>query len=239
MAKDFEVLDYRQTPLGDLMLRRRRILMLGGAEVYEVKLGDEFLMSSLFHEAEVALANLGLAELDAAAPDVVVGGLGLGYTAAAVLGHARVRSLLVIEALQPVIDWHRDGRVPLGPVLNGDARCRISRGDFFERAGSRDPGFAPDEPGRRFDAVLLDIDHSPNHLLHPRHAAFYAPAGLRQLAAHLRPGGVFGLWSDGSPDPGFLDILHGVFAHARAAAIHFPNPLTGGDSSSTVYICRT
>ena len=75
MSASFAELDYRQTPLGELTLRRRRVASLDGMEVYEVKLGDAFLMSSLFHEVEVALADLGLAGLDAPL-DVVVGGLG-------------------------------------------------------------------------------------------------------------------------------------------------------------------
>src|ERR1700722_13447462 len=103
MSADFAELDYRQTPLGELSLRRRRVLALDGLEVFEVKLGNSFLMSSLFHEVEVALADLGLAELDSQPLDVVVGGLGLGYTAVAALQHAAVRSLLVVEALDAVI----------------------------------------------------------------------------------------------------------------------------------------
>jgi len=70
MSADFEELDYRRTPLGDLILRRRRVLSLEGREVFEVKLGDEFLMSSLFNEGEIALARLGLAGQDAAGLDV-------------------------------------------------------------------------------------------------------------------------------------------------------------------------
>ena len=80
-----EELDYRKTRMGDLVLQRRHILSLGGRDVYEVKLGDEYLMSSLFHESEVMLARLGLGALEGRAWDVVVGGLGLGYTAAAAL----------------------------------------------------------------------------------------------------------------------------------------------------------
>src|SRR5476651_1379407 len=108
MSRDFEELDYRQTRLGELTLRRRRILSLEGLEVFEVKLGDAFLMSSLFHEVEVALADLGLSGLQGPL-DVVAGGLGLGYTAVAALQHAAVRSLVVIEALDAVIDWHVRG----------------------------------------------------------------------------------------------------------------------------------
>jgi spermidine synthase len=125
MARDFEELDFRQTALGELILRRRRIHSLGGIDVYEVKLGEDFLMSSLFHEVEVALSHLGLGELEGERWDVVVGGLGLGYTAVAALEHREVASLLVIDALQPVIDWHQQGIVPLGPQLTGDPRTRL------------------------------------------------------------------------------------------------------------------
>src|SRR5205085_10010523 len=92
MNRNFEELDYQKTPLGELILRRRRMLSLGGIEVYEVKLGDAFLMSSLFHEVEEKLAHFGLAEVEGANWDVVVGGLGLGYTAVAALEHSEVES---------------------------------------------------------------------------------------------------------------------------------------------------
>jgi spermidine synthase len=237
MSRDFEELDYRQTPLGELTLRRRRVLSLGGVDVFEVKLGDAFLMSSLFHEVEVALADLGLGALDAGEWDVVVGGLGLGYTAVAALAHASVRSLVVVEALDAVIDWHRRGLVPLGAKLTGDPRCRLVQGDFFAMAGSRD-GFDPGQPGRKFDAVLLDVDHSPRNLLHPRHAAFYKPDGLRALAAHLHPGGVFALWSDDPPDGDFLRALDAVFGNSTAHVVKFANPLLDCESASTVYVAR-
>jgi spermidine synthase len=235
MSRDFEELDYQKTELGDLILRRRRMLSLGGIEVYEVKLGDAFLMSSLFHEVEVALTHLGLAELKGEQWDVVVGGLGLGYTARAVLEHREVASLLIVDALKPVIEWHQRGLVPLGEELTRDPRARILHADFFARAKSAD-GFDPDNPRRRFHAVLLDIDHSPSDLLHPRNASFYQPEGLRALAAHLHPGGVFALWSDEPPDEEFLAMLDTAFATSRAHEVSFPNPVLEAESASTVYV---
>src|SRR3954451_16072177 len=133
MSPDFEELDYRPTPIGALSLRRRRELTLG-VDVFEIKLGDEFLMSSLFTPSEIALARLGLAGLSEPGLDVVVGGLGLGYTAKAVLEHRNVASLIVVEALEAVIDWHAEGLVPLGPELTGDPRCRFVQGNFFALA---------------------------------------------------------------------------------------------------------
>jgi spermidine synthase len=235
MSRDFEELDYQKTPLGELILRRRRMLSLGGVEVYEVKLGDAFLMSSLFHEVEEALAHFGLSELTGDSWDVVVGGLGLGYTAVAALEHSEVASLLIVDALQPVIEWHQRGLVPLGEKLTDDPRTRIVQADFFALAQSAD-GFDSEQPGRKFHAVLLDIDHSPRDLLHPRNAAFYQADGLRALAEHLHPGGVFGLWSDDPPDEEFLEMLDAAFATSRAHIVTFPNPLLEGESASTVYV---
>ena len=234
MSRDFEELDFRETPLGELSLRRRRMLSLG-VEIYEVKLGEAFLMSSLFHEVEEALAHLGLAELKGGGWEVVVGGLGLGYTAVAALEHRDVASLLIVDALEPVIEWHQRGLVPLGEKLTSDPRTQMLHANFFERAQSAD-GFDPEQPGRKFHAVLLDIDHSPRNLLHPRNAAFYQTEGLRALAAHLHPGGIFALWSDDPPDEEFLSVLGGAFATARAHVVTFPNPLTEADSASTVYV---
>jgi spermidine synthase len=237
LSRDFEELDYRETPLGELSLRRRRMLSLGGIEIYEVKLGNAFLMSSLFHDVEVALAHLGLAELEGTHWDVVVGGLGLGYTAIATLEHREVASLLVVDALKPVIEWHERGLVPLGEKLTGDPRNRMVHADFFAHAQSAE-GFDPEQPGRRFHAVLLDIDHSPRNLLHPRNAMFYQSDGLRALTAHLYPGGVFALWSDDPPDEEFLAMLDTAFATSRAHIVTFPNPLLENESASTVYVAR-
>src|SRR4051794_41476887 len=113
MSLYFEELDFRPTPMGALSLRRRRQLPTG-IDVYEIKLGDEFLMSSLFTVSEIALARLGLRELSGANLDVVVGRLGLGYTAQTVLEEPRVRSLIVVDALAEVIEWHEQGLLPLG-----------------------------------------------------------------------------------------------------------------------------
>ena len=234
MPKAIEELDYHPTVLGDLTLRRKHIAMLGDLEVYEVMLGEAFLMSSLFHAVEDAVSDLGLRELAGEPCDVVVGGLGLGYTAVAALAHPNVRSLIVVEYLEPVIGWHRRGLVPLGAQLTADARCSFLPGDFFALAQSK-AGFAA---GRKFHAVLLDIDHSPRHLLHDRNAAFYSAAGLTALAGHLHPGGVFAMWSDDPPDADFLAMLQAVFATPRAEIVTFPNPLLDRESASTVYIAR-
>ncbi|MFD0904488.1 polyamine aminopropyltransferase [Actinomadura sediminis] len=239
MGALFEELDWRPTPMGAVSLRRRRD-PASGEQVYEIKLDDDFLMSSLWTVGETELARLGLAaspEAEAGGGlDVVVGGLGLGHTAVAALEDARVRSLVVVEALGEVIEWHRAGLVPLGERLASDARCRLVQGDFFALAES---GLDPQAPGARFHAVLLDIDHSPSHVLTPVNAAFYRRGPLRRLAEQLHPGGVFALWSNDPPDDAFTALLGEAFADVTPHVVEFPNPVQGGTSANTVYVART
>jgi spermidine synthase len=229
----FEELAWRETPMGEISLRRRRDPQLD-VDVFEVKLGDEFLMSSLFTVAEVELSRLGLAPLPDRPLDVVVGGLGLGYTARTAVEDQRVRSLTVVEALGEVVDWHRRDLLPDTVGLAADPRVRLLEGDFFALAAG--DGFDPAAPGRRYDAVLLDVDHSPKHVLHPSHAPFYTADGLRALRRLLADDGVFALWSDDPPDDEFLPVLRQVFAHVEAHVVEFANPLTRGTSANTVYV---
>jgi len=233
MSRIFEELDRQVTSIGEISLRRRLepTLLI---DVFEVKIGEDGLMSSLITDGEEAVATLGLAATSNVDLDVIVGGLGLGYTAQTALDDARVRSLRVVDALAPVIDWHRRHLVPLGASLSGDARCEFVLGDFFELAAH---GFTfGDDAPTDFDAILLDIDHSPRHLLDPRNAAFYDIAGVERLASSLRPGGVFSLWSNDPPDAPYLASLSVVFDRAAAEVVTFPNPLTGIDTSSTIYV---
>jgi len=236
MVKTFEELDFRNTQLGELVLRRRKIPMLDNEVVYEIILNGEFLMSSLFHAVEDALADLGLAAAPSVPMDVVVGGLGLGYTAVAALKHDRVRSLIIVDFLEPVIRWHKTGLVPLGSSISTDPRTRFIEGDFFAMASHPEMGFDEAEPGRKFHAILLDIDHTPKHWLNESHASFYTLEGLRILRRHLHPGGVFALWSDDAPDREFCSRLEDVFDGVQAHTVSFPNPIRGGESSGTVYV---
>ncbi|MGM0395277.1 MAG: spermidine synthase [Thermodesulfobacteriota bacterium] len=235
----FEELDCQQTRLGELSLRRRRLIQLDGKEIYEVRLGEDFLMSSLFHEAETKMAEISLAMMTKSDLTVVVGGLGLGYTAAAGLTDPRVSSLMVVEYLEPVIRWHKNNLVPLGNHLCSDPRCKMIHDDFFARSRDKNQGFDPDFPEKKMDLILLDIDHTPNRVLHRTNARFYTPDGLNELAGHLASGGVFALWSDDPPEKAFTALLKTVFPEVQAHTIRFKNPFTGGMAENAVYTART
>lgn len=238
MSRRFEEIDRRPTPMGTISLRRRLEPILD-TDVFEVKLDDDHLMSSIFTAGETALAELALAEVQAGADglDVVVGGLGLGYTARAVLDDGRVRRVDVVETLAAVIDWHEHHLVPNAVELTGDPRCRFVHGDFFELVAADEP-ISPGGPGR-FHAVLVDIDHTPSHHLAPAHAGFYTVEGLGRLARRLHPGGVFGLWSDRHVDEEFLGTLRQVFPDSGAHEVSYPNHHTGDLAADTVYVART
>mgnify|MGYP002030831459 CR=1 FL=1 len=196
-------------------MRRRRELRLD-VDVMEIILGDEHLMSDLFTTSEKALAHDGLGAVRHQGPlSVVVGGLGMGFTADAALGDHRVAHMLVVEKLAPVISWHKDGLIPLGKTLSQNPSVRFVEGDFFAMADS-EWGFDPDKKGQKFDAILLDIDHSPDFHLNPSHADFYSEEGLARLAKSLIGNGIFALWSNDPPDQAFV---------ARLAGALLPQPL--------------
>jgi len=220
MQPIFEELDYQQTPLGEISLRRRSEPRLDHQLIYEVKLGDEFLMSSLFVEAEEQLATLGLAKLKSNGHSsnlsIIVGGLGLGYTALTALNDAAVSELRTIDVMQAVINWHQKGILPVGDILATDSRSDLIQGDFFAIATDSQAGFLNNQ---KVDAVLLDIDHSPRHWLNEGNSDFYNQDSLNNMAAKIKPKGVFGLWSNELPDQEFIDL-----------------PYSGGESINSVYI---
>ena len=232
----FEELDYQKTPLGDLILRKRTVLSLENEEIYEIILGNAFLMSSMFTVVEQELSRFGLKATKENFPeeklDVVVGGLGLGYTARAALEFNEVGSLKIVDYLKPVIEWHEKELVPLGKGLNDDPRCQYVHGDFFELS----LGEGYQSKSTTHHAILLDIDHSPAHLLTKENARFYSTSGLRKFAERIKSGGIFGLWSDDPPETSFLESLNEVFAKVESHIVPFHNPIQDEEFESTVYV---
>jgi spermidine synthase len=235
----FEELDYQETPNGVISLRRRTEPKADNELVYEVKLGEEFLMSSLFVEAEKQLSYLAidrLLEQDSNShPTVVVGGLGLGYTAKAALEYQAVTAMKVVDIMAPVIEWHRRGILPLGTEVAADERCELVHADFFELAATPSEYFGFKEP---VDAILLDIDHSPSHWLHDSNQSFYAVDSLHKVASKLKPQGIFAIWSNEREDPEFIQHLQTVFPQVENQLIEFANPYSGGTSFNSIYLAQ-
>lgn len=201
---NIEILAYEDTPLGPLCLRRRRLLADPGIVVTEVTLDHEFLMSSRNTASERALSSSALAMHGGADLEVLIGGLGLGYTAAEALASDRVARAEVVEFLPQVIEWLERGLVPLAHALKSDARLVVTQGDVYDMLASR-------SPQRKYDLILIDVDHSPDERLAAGTGAFYSVGGLERASGHLKPAGVFGVWTYAENDA-FAAALRSVFA---------------------------
>ncbi len=176
------------TPHGEIALRRR-------GEVVELIVNGVFAMDSAEVTSEVALA-------DAAGPApgrVLVGGLGLGYTAARLLDNG-ARRVEVVELAGPLIDWARQGVTAQLGRLAGDHRVRLHHGDVADWLSGR---------ADRFDAILLDVDNGPDFLIHHHNARVYAADWLRAAVARLEPAGVLAIWSE-STAPALARVLAGL-----------------------------
>jgi spermidine synthase len=133
---------------------------------------------------------------------VLVGGLGLGMTARAVLADARVRHVDVVELAAPLVGWARSGSVPELVGLEGE-RCTLHVADVLDVLAGRTPPVGP------WDVVLLDVDNGPGFLVHASNAPLYTPAGLTGARSVLRPGGLLVVWSS-HVAPSLLAVLEAV-----------------------------
>lgn len=129
---------------------------------------------------------------------VLVGGLGLGFTAAAVAAEPRVGELVVVELQPLLVDWVRNGLVAPAIGLLDDARVQVVVGDVGT--------VVADQPEGTLDAVLLDVDNGPAFLVHRHNARLYRTAFLTAALRALVPGGVLAIWS-ADPAPDLLTTL--------------------------------
>jgi spermidine synthase len=226
---NLEILAYDDTPLGPLCLRRRELLSMPGTVVTEVTLNHAFLMSSLYTVSEEALADVGLAMHPGTGLRVLVGGLGLGYTARAALASDRVGAVEVVEFLPEVVGWLERGLLPVSAELSADPRFRVVPGDVYQRLA--------DEPRERFDLVLVDVDHAPDDPLSDANAAFYTAPGLRRVRAHLAEGGVLGVWSSAASPP-FERALGEVFGEVRVEPVTFMNEMVDEERTDWLFFAR-
>lgn len=228
-AGKLRILAYEDTPLGPLCLRRRELLASPGTVVTEVTLNHAFLMSSHNTVSERALADTALEMCSEPPSSVLVGGLGLGYTAAAALEHEGVSRVVVVELLPSVIDWLDAELFPLAGTLKADARFETVTGDVYARL------LAP--PAERFDTVLVDVDHAPDDRLADASAAFYTKAGLERVRRHLEPGGVLGVWSWELSTP-LADALGEVFTEVRVEPVTYVNEIIGEEVTDWLFFAR-
>jgi spermidine synthase len=226
---NLEILAYETTPLGDLCLRRRELLSAPGTIVTEIILDQQLLMSSHIVVSERALAEEALARHPGEGLRVLVGGLGLGYTAAAVLESTRVDRVEVIEFIPAVVRFLRDGLIPLSSELLEDPRFDVRDGDVYATLR--------DDAEERWDLVLIDVDHAPDDHLGAGNESFYTAAGLAQAKDHLAPDGVLAVWSYAESSP-VASALHEAFSAVDVVAVTYTNDLVDEEHTDWLFLAR-
>ncbi len=185
---------------GEIRLHQR------GGE-FSIRVDNYELMNSREHGSEDALAEL-VGKRVAPNARVLIGGLGMGYTLAAMLRVAGPKAEVVVAELVPaVVAWHRG---PLAHVSGGaldDPRTIVREADVARVIGEG-----------TWDAILLDVDNGPRALTTKTNDRLYSVNGLRATWAALRPRGVLAIWSSG-PDAAFTRRLQQIgFAVEEVAA---------------------
>jgi spermidine synthase len=226
-SSNLEILAYETTSLGDLCLRRRELLSRPGTVITEITLDHELLMSSYNTASERALAEAPLARHAGRDLSVLVGGLGLGYTANEVLQSPRVRRVEVVEFLPEVVGFLRDGLIPLSPALLADSRFSVREGDVY--ATLREP------PNKAWDLVLIDVDHSPDEQLGNTNESFYTETGLASAKQHLAPGGILAVWSYAENSP-FVEALHAKFSSVETLPVTAVNELVEEEFTDWLFV---
>lgn len=190
-------------PGGEVLLRRR-------GSVEELVVDGVFAMDSAETSSELELGRLA-----SGATRVLVGGLGLGYTVAAVLQQADASpsspcpvAVDVVELEPALVGWARSGLTPTLHRVGADPRVRLHVADVAAVLAGRAGPVGP------WDAILLDVDNGPDFLLHPANDALYGEAGVRAAYERLAPGGTLAVWCQG-PAPALLAAMRQVAPPAQ------------------------
>jgi len=219
------LLGHAETPIGTLYLGRRRVPDVTDW-VYEIQISGNLLMSSLHNHSERQLSTTAVSLHDGTAPlKVLVGGLGLGYTAQAALEANNVASVRVVEKMDFVIDWMDQGLLPLSAQFADEKRLEIVKGDVYELLSL--------PPTEQYDLILVDVDHSPDDRLAKGDGSFYTVEGQRTVARHLAPGGVLGVWSAFDNDR-FARVLGDLYPDSCREDVHWTDPGEQGGSFHNV-----
>ena len=176
----------------ELRLKRR-------GDEFSMMLGDNELMNSRLSGSEEALATLTCRRIESVKrPNVLIGGLGMGFTLRAALAVLGPEARIVVAELVPsVIAWARGPMAQLFGDSLSDPRASIREADAVDVIRSHDSAF---------DAILLDVDNGPEALIRKANNSLYDLKGLKMIYRALRSNGVLAIWSSG-PNPAFTKRL--------------------------------
>ncbi len=185
---------------GEVVLRRR--VEERAADALELRVNGVFVMDTRQTTTEIELAAAAL-ELVADPRDVVVAGLGLGFTLQRVLADHRVEQVKVVEIEDALVGWMRDGTVPHGPALLADKRVHIVNADIV---------MAVAEAMSTYDRVLMDVDNGPGYLVHQGNAGLYEHDFIANTKGIVNPEGALVVWAS-NPAPELASVMEEVFGN--------------------------
>jgi spermidine synthase len=190
------------------------------------------LMNSRMHHSEDELAKFGCSRLSMVKnARVLVGGLGMGFTLAAVLKTVGVSAKVTVAELVPaVVEWNREllGQCAGRPI--DDERTQIHLGDVADLLKRKSVKPQADQ----FDAILLDVDNGPEAMTHSDNEWLYSPMGLKNIYEKLRPEGIVAIWS-ASANPIFTKKLKKTGFKVQE---HIVRARPGKGSRHTIFVAQ-
>jgi spermidine synthase len=221
MRKDM-IIEQNITENGEIILRH-------GSAGYEIIVDGQFLMSSASGDSSAALVELGLAELNGRNNlQVLIAGLGLGFSLKAALANAVVEEVVVVELEAQIIDWHCRNLISGTSHLLNDPRSRVFQQDFLQYSK---------ECRTKFDLIALDIDNGPDWLSHETNSPLYSKSYLQRLAAMLNMKSILTIWS-AAVAPQLKQSLAGIFRNIVEVEVADRNG-EGKPIPAYIYICKS
>ena len=217
-----------ESPRGEIVLRERRDPDVGPSSpvVLELRVNGVFVMDTFETSSEKGLATAALKQVENPR-NVVIGGLGLGFTVHEVLADTRVEKLVVVEIEDALVQWMRDGTVPHGPSYLADDRVTVMTADIRIAMAEATPA--------AYDLVLLDVDNGPGFLVYDENEAIYQREFLQQVKEALRPGGALVIWS-AAESPTLQAEMEQVFG--ESVAVPYDVTLQSRDEHYWIYLAR-
>lgn len=209
---------------GEIVLRQRHDPDARDASpsALELRVNGVYVMDTFENTSEIQLARLALSQVDHPRR-VLVGGLGLGYTALEVLSHPHVEHVQVAEIEDVLVRWFRDGTIPHGPTHLADERLHVTVADVHQLIAEAHPG--------SYDLIVLDVDNGPDFLVFDTNAALYEAPALNEVRRVLSPGGALAIWSS-TRSADLEQTLDKVFG----ASVSVPSPVTVQDRDQTYWL---
>jgi spermidine synthase len=188
VAKPWQTLATAATDEGLLELRRR------GESEFLIVIAGRVLMNSASRRSEEALATLACAHLKtAAAPHVLIGGLGMAFTLRAALDSLPATARVTVAELNPdIVAWCKGPLAASTANAADDPRVTIELGDVAAVIAAAKPG--------SLDAIVLDLYEGPHAATQRGDDPFYGAAALDRQFRALKPGGMLAVWSEDADD---------------------------------------